>query len=220
MTSRFSRTLLVAIPLGLWLNVVTCPAAAEVLRITVVDTASGETVTDAVVELVALDGTAPPAAPREAVVDQRDKEFVPPVTVVPVGSRVAFPNSDDILHHVYSFSPAKTFDIPLYGRNDNAGYSQVFDSPGVVEIGCNIHDWMLAYIYVSDAHHAQVSDPAGQVEFLDVAPGTYRLQVWHSRLDAEMPVQRDMRIEAGADQTLSVSVELGRDRRLRRAPST
>ena len=76
---------------------------------------------------------------------------MPTVSVISAGNAVSFPNSDDILHHVYSFSPAKTFNIPLYGRGSNSDYREEFVTAGAVEIGCNIHDWMLGYIVVVDS---------------------------------------------------------------------
>ncbi len=106
----------------------------------------GKPIEDAVVSLMSL-GT-PPAAPlaTAAIMDQHDKEFVPYVLPVYVGTRVTFPNRDNIRHHVYSFSSAKKFELPLYIGTPAAPV--VFDKPGVIALGCNIHDWMLAYIYV------------------------------------------------------------------------
>src|SRR4029434_4728661 len=79
-----------------------------------------------------------PAIQTEIV--QKNRQFIPPVTIVPVGSIVRFPNWDNVQHHVYSFSAAKTFDIPLYiGQSPKA---IEFERPGIVTLGCNIHDWM------------------------------------------------------------------------------
>lgn len=197
---------------------VTGSAAAESLRFTVLDAQTGAGLADAVVEVLDVPGA--PLTIASATVDQVDKEFVPPVTVIPVGSRVRFPNSDDILHHVYSFSPTKTFDIPLYGRSADNNFSQVFDQAGLVEIGCNIHDWMLAYIYVAQSDFAAASNDAGTVEFAALPAGSYQVKIWHPRMaDAEGIVQ-DLRIGAGATTEASASIELGRDRRIRRAPSS
>jgi len=125
-------------------------AQAADLRIALQDAETGTPLEDAVVEvLVPDDMHAAHTTLGEFSVDQIDKEFVANVTVVTRGSSMRFPNSDDILHHVYSFSPAKVFELPLYGNGQNIDYQQVFDLAGVVEIGCNIHDWMLGYIYVA-----------------------------------------------------------------------
>src|SRR5262245_4179677 len=85
---------------------------------------------------------AKPTAPRTATLDQIDKQFVPNLLPIPVGTEVQFPNHDQIHHHVYSFSRAKSFDLPLYKGEEKP--SVVFDQPGVVDVGCNIHDWMSA----------------------------------------------------------------------------
>ncbi|PCI80081.1 MAG: hypothetical protein COB20_03565 [SAR86 cluster bacterium] len=157
---------------------------------------------------------------REARIDQLDKEFVPSVTVIVAGGGASFPNSDDILHHVYSFSQAKTFDTPLYGSDANNQYREMFDVPGVVEIGCNIHDWMLAYIYVGESDLMAISDDVGVAQLANIPPGQYRLRVWHSRLDARQnSVEQDIVIEAGRTEELELTLELARDRRVRRAPS-
>ena len=111
---------------------------------------NGQPIEDAVVLATPVGGK--PAAPRRQgrdELDQMDKTFVPYVKVVTVGSKVYFPNKDDIKHHVYSFSPAKVFELKLY-----AGVSAppvLFDRTGPVTLGCNIHDWMIAYIYVSES---------------------------------------------------------------------
>ena len=84
--------------------------------------------------------TAPSPTERTAAMDQVHKQFVPHVLPVVVGTAVTFPNHDQIHHHVYSFSRAKTFEMPLY-KGENAP-PVAFDQPGAVKIGCNIHDWM------------------------------------------------------------------------------
>jgi len=104
----------------------------------------GRPVSDAVAYAAA--GAASSASKKQTVVDQRDKQFVPYVTAVQVGTAVIFPNSDNIRHHVYSFSPAKRFELPLY--SGVPAEPVVFDKVGFVTLGCNIHDWMIAYIAV------------------------------------------------------------------------
>jgi len=123
----------------------------------------------------------PQLKPHKEIVDQIDKEFVPTVKPVLVGSLVYFPNKDNIRHHVYSFSSAKNFELPLY-----AGKSAppvFFDKPGVVVLGCNIHDWMVGYIYVSDTPFfaKTARDGKGTIENLPI--GEYLVRAWHPRLD-------------------------------------
>lgn len=108
---------------------------------------------------------------------QKDREFTPRILVVPQNAKVEFPNADSILHHVYSFSEAKTFELKLYKEQPKAPL--VFDQTGVVELGCNIHDWMLGYIVVVDSPIFDITDNSGHVN-LTVEPGEYTLNVWHS----------------------------------------
>ena len=136
-------------------------------------------VTDAVVSLHAV---AAPAAGARAVMDQRDSSFVPGVLPVQVGTSVSFPNSDLIQHQVYSFSKPKPFELPLYAGTPSDPVR--FDRPGVVVVGCNIHDWMIGYIVVLDTPHFGKTDAKGQVA-LSLPAGEYRLRVWHSRQKAE-----------------------------------
>ena len=151
-------------------------AVAATLQVEV--RSNGAPVESAVVTLTPV-GRPADVAPGEAVMDQVASEFQPRVLAVTRGSRVRFPNSDRIRHQVYSFSPAKRFELPLYtGTPPNP---VVFDSAGVVTVGCNIHDWMKGYIVVLDTPHFGLSDAAGRVT-LDAPPGRYLLSAWHERL--------------------------------------
>jgi len=196
------------------------PANAEEMVLRLTD-GNGEPVVDAVMELLSDSAHETKSmGMREAEIDQVDKEFVPTVTTIVAGGSASFPNSDDILHHVYSFSPAKTFDTPLYGSDADSQYREMFDVPGVVEIGCNIHDWMLAYIYVGQSELMAISDASGVARLGDISPGSYRLRVWHSRLDApQNSLEQDVTIEAVSGANSELTLELVRDRRVRRAPS-
>ncbi|MDH2433766.1 methylamine utilization protein [Pokkaliibacter sp. MBI-7] len=175
------------------------PAATVSWQLRVQD-GTGLALSDVVVEL-----TQPGEAtgtPRQTAVVQRNKTFVPFVTVVPTGSTVMFPNEDTVRHHVYSFSAAKTFEIPLYHGDS---IPVVFDKQGVVVLGCNIHDSMLAYIVVSDAPWQAVTDASGVVKF-DLPAGQYRLKLWHPRQQKPLPEQS---IEVSRDatvQTISLPV--------------
>jgi plastocyanin len=107
--------------------------------------AKGRPLADAIVTAT---GPAPAAGGKRpaATIDQINQEFVPQVSAVQVGTAVHFPNQDNIRHHVYSFSPAKQFELPLYKGTEAPPV--VFDRSGLVVLGCNIHDWMLGYLYV------------------------------------------------------------------------
>jgi len=147
---------------------------------------NGNPLRDVVVSAEVLNGAhgAAVPAPTEntprptAVIAQADKEFVPYVTAVRVGTSVTFPNHDDVLHNVYSFSRAKTFQLPLY--KDTTPDPIVFDSPGVVVLGCNIHDWMVAYVYVLKTPWFAKTDATGQAT-LALPPGKYIIEAWHPR---------------------------------------
>jgi plastocyanin len=116
----------------------------------------------------------PSQAPQDVI--QQDKVFDPFVTVVAKGTTVMFPNKDSVRHHVYSLSKAKQFELPLY-RGDSKPV--VFDHPGVVSVGCNIHDWMLAYIAVVETPYFAKTNSAGIGDIRDLPAGTYRLKYWY-----------------------------------------
>src|SRR5438034_5369794 len=118
----------------------------------------GGPVSDAVVYAAAA-GAASAAPKKRAVVDQRDKQFVPYVTAVQVGTAAIFPNSDNIRHHVYSFSPAKKFELPLY--SGNPAEPAVFDKVCFITLACHIHDWMIAYVAVLPTQYFQVTSQDG-----------------------------------------------------------
>jgi len=107
---------------------------------------------------------------------QKDRQFTPHILVVEQNGQVDFPNADSIMHHVYSFSKSKSFELKLYREQPQAPIT--FEQTGVVELGCNIHDWMLGYIVVVDSPYYGITDEQGQVT-LDVPVGEYTLKSWH-----------------------------------------
>lgn len=193
--------------------------AAE-LRIAVQDADTGMGVQGAVVEVLLPPAQQAAYALSSTIsVDQVDKEFVPNVSVISVGSRVNFPNSDDILHHVYSFSPARVFELPLYGQGQNVDYFETFEQAGVVELGCNIHDWMLGYIYVAQTRLAVATDEEGRALLADVPEGEYTVRVWHPRAASEGNVtEQTLVFRNGEPGNLRLALTLERDNRLRRSP--
>lgn len=178
------------------------PASAAPLVITV-QGEDGAALADAVVA-VFVEGTPPSArAPQPAQMSQRDKRFIPGVLAVQSGTPVSFPNFDTVRHHVYSFSPIKTFEIKLYVGTPNAPV--VFDKPGTAVLGCNIHDQMAAFVRVVDTPHFALTDASGQAR-LDVPGGSHRVQVWHASLpvDADAPLQPLEVTGESAAMTLSI----------------
>ncbi len=187
---------------------------ASSLSVTVKD-AKGALVSDAVVYAKSSATAAHPG--ERAVIDQQNKQFIPYVTAVQVGTAVMFPNKDNIRHHVYSLSPAKRFELPLY-----AGVPAepvVFDKEGFVTLGCNIHDWMIAYVAVLATPYFQITGRDGHVLLKDLAPGKYVVAVWHPLLRGrpDASAQR-VDLRQGDAKQLLFSLDLKPDFRTRRAP--
>jgi len=156
------------------------PAAAGVLDATVTND-KGEAVADAVVYArPSAAASQAPIDPGSATIDQVDKEFVPALTVVYQGAVVSFPNNDNIRHHVYSFSKGNAFEIPLYA--DREAPPVTFTNPGVVALGCNVHDWMSAYVFVADTPYYGVTDAGGKTRLSALPAGDYEVEVWHAQL--------------------------------------
>lgn len=158
------------------------PLAAAPLTVRVVD-AGGRPVRDAVVTLYPAGSAAHPARPGGRYsVAQKNLQFQPFLTVIPVGADVSFPNLDPTKHHVYSFSPAKKFELKLFARSQSRTVH--FDKPGVVALGCNIHDQMSAYILVTDSAWTARTNAQGLVSFPDAPNAPGKLTVWHPYLRA------------------------------------
>ncbi|TVP53792.1 MAG: methylamine utilization protein [Halomonadaceae bacterium] len=157
------------------------PATGQTLEITLIDSDSGSPLADAV---VLLPQTKAAEGSETLEVIQRHRAFDPHVLVAPVGSRVAFPNKDNTYHHVYSFSAPKTFELELYAQEHEKPVH--FDRPGIVELGCNIHDQMQGFIIVADTKHLGQSAEDGKVRFTaaELDANTYPLtvRVWHTRM--------------------------------------
>ena len=177
----------------------------------------GKPVADAVVIAVPSDGNLRLPRAREEVVDQVDKEFLPKVQAVLVGTPVTFPNRDDVRHQVYSFSPAKRFELPLY-----AGVPQavVFDKPGVVILGCNIHDWMVGYVYVSESPYFAKTNAEGRAVLTDLPPRSYVVRVWHPQLGiAEEATHKNIDASRARRAEVAWTLDLKPEMKIRRAPT-
>lgn len=120
-----------------------------------------------------------------AAIEQRDRELNPYLTIVQKGTAIEFPNRDPFKHHLYSFSPAKTFEIKLYAGKPVQPI--VFDKAGEVALGCNVHDWMEAYVLVVDSPYFAKTASNGRAVIANVPPGRYRLRLWHPRQKKELP---------------------------------
>lgn len=117
---------------------------------------------------------------QTASIEQRQQQFSPRVTVIRQHGSIEFPNRDLTLHHVYSFSEARSFELQLYAGDD--AEPVVFDETGIVALGCNIHDWMLGFIVVTDASSFGITDASGYVSIKSIANDAESLSVWHPAL--------------------------------------
>ncbi len=191
-------------------------AAAASITVTVTDDA-GRPVPDAVVTVTAPAGTpAPPLGGSRlatATINQLDEVFVPSVVVIRTGGTVTFRNSDAIRHHVYSFKQTRRFE--MVQQPGETSQPMVFDKPGAVAIGCNIHDHMTAYVLVTDAPWAQVTDATGTALIDDLPPGQVVASVWHPRLrPASDPPAHALTLETAAS-ALAVTIPILPPRRPR-----
>jgi len=149
-----------------------------------VTTADGRPAPDAVVALrpTGAASKTPIRFPWPLTMAQQNIAFDPFVLIVPLGGEVTFPNRDKVRHHVYSFSPAKKFELKLYGREETR--TMRFDKAGVVAVGCNIHDQMAAFIFVTDTPYTAKTNAAGDAVLHDVPAGKGQLSVWQPYMKA------------------------------------
>jgi plastocyanin len=152
--------------------------------------------------VIYLEGNAKSKPMTKVVIDQRDKEFIPHVTVITVGTTVEFPNNDTVFHNVFAYFQAKKFDLGMYPRG--ATKRVTFEKPGVVALLCNVHSEMSAYIMVVDTPYFAVTDRQGNFRIRDVPPGTYTLHAWH---ESGATLQRMVTIKG---ENVSLSLTLSR----------
>jgi plastocyanin len=179
-------------------------AHAANVQVQIVDQA-GAPVADAVVYAVPVNGKLPAAKPVPAVIDQVKRHFVPMVSVVQTGASVSFPNKDNIEHDVYSFSPAKRFELNLY--HGIPANPVVFDKPGLVVMGCNIHDTMVAYLLIVETPYFAKTDADGRATIANVPADSYKLVAWHSRL-TDPNAQPTQKIAANSDVAAKFALQL------------
>ena len=162
----------------------------------------------AVVWLKRVDGAMPRTVPvPDQVVTQREKTFLPHVLAVPLGTTVEFRNDDRIYHNVFSIAKPNDFDAGI--RKTGATYTRTFTHPGVVEILCNIHSTMNAYVYVVDSPFFTKAQASGAFSIRGVPPGRYELAAWH---EAASSITRKT-IAVGPEGVRDVTVTVGGDRR-------
>ncbi|OGB01667.1 MAG: hypothetical protein A3E25_19745 [Burkholderiales bacterium RIFCSPHIGHO2_12_FULL_69_20] len=180
------------------------PAAAGTLVLQASD-AAGQPLAGAVVFLASKEAKAASRPATGAQIVQANRQFNPAVTVVPVGTAVNFPNRDTVRHHLYSFSPVKTFEIKLYVGTPAAPV--VFDQPGIAVLGCNIHDQMAAWVVVVETPHHGITGPDGRLSLAQVPAGSYRLRSWHPRLPPGAPAL-DQALQVPATGNVQAAVKI------------
>lgn len=182
-------------------------AEAGEISATVLDS-NGSPLNRAVIYAVPAGGKAPrPEKDKTTIMDQVNKEFVPLIMVAQAGVAINFPNRDDIRHHVYSLSQTKTFELPLYiGVPANP---IIFDKPGTIALGCNIHDWMSAYIHVVDTPYFVITGADGKGSLRDIPSGAYKLMSWHYRIkgDPEASAVDVQLSSAPVEKTFNISLK-------------
>ncbi len=195
--------------LSIALLTASAPALAATLKLQIADQ-GGQPLADAVAALYPegtdAGSTKPAATPREHFIDQKDETFVPFLEVVTVGDTVIFRNSDRTRHHVYTFSPLASppFDFILKPQEVSAPI-RLF-KPGVIPVGCNIHDFMINYLFVTDSRWAAKSDDKGVVTLTDVPPGVYTVKLWHPRLRPGAPQPTQAVTVSGDQASASLSM--------------
>jgi plastocyanin len=182
---------------------VTLAYAANV-HVQVIDQA-GAPVADAIVYAVPLSGKLPAIKPAPATIDQIKRRFVPMVSVVQTGASVTFPNKDNIEHDVYSFSPPRRFELNLY--HGVPANPVTFDKAGLVVMGCNIHDMMVAYLLIVDTPYFAKTDDKGAATLANVPPDAYKLIAWHFR-QRDPNAQPTQKISANADIAARFALDL------------
>lgn len=190
--------------------------AAEV-AFKITDEKGGAPVADVVVSLVPLDSVTKPAPPMTPVeIVQKGQEFSPYVTAIFAGTRVIFPNLDTVQHTIYSSSKPKEFEFVLYDPGKSE--SLAFEKPGLIAIGCNIHDWMLSFVLVLDTPWFAKTPATGEAMVANVPPGRYRAEVWHPRLSKA--VTKIVTVSDGMAAPVSFALALGRDPKGKRKVQT
>jgi plastocyanin len=183
-------------------------AKAAALKIRVLD-GGGRALEAAVVFLESPEAKAAMKPVREAFIAQVGKQFEPRVSVVTVGSAVTFPNRDTVRHHVYSFSKTKTFELKLYAGTPAAPV--LFDRPGIAVLGCNIHDFMVAWVVVVETPYYGRADAEGWLTISHVPEGSYHLRIWHSSLPADAaPSDQPFKVSGAAQSAVLTLEEAGR----------
>jgi plastocyanin len=204
---RAARRAALGAVLSLAASAIAAPCRAGTLEARVIDE-HGEPLAHVAVYATSTSGSAHrPASHPTAVMDQQHTQFVPHVLIVSAGTQVQFPNNDVVSHHVYSFSEAKTFELGLYKGNTHPPLE--FDKPGIVVLGCNIHDSMLGYIVVVPTEHFGMTDDRGVLRLEGLPAGEYAVDAWTPRArPAGLPAEQRVSVGDAAKVEFQVTGRL------------
>jgi len=185
---------------GSWASVAQAAVSVQVLD------SAGQPVPNAVVYAEPVGGGSAAKAAKQVEIEQKNKTFIPLVTVVQTGTPIIFPNHDNVRHHVYSFSPAKTFELKLY--SGVPGSPVLFDKAGTVVLGCNIHDEMVAYVQVVNTSHFGVSDTRGVVRLEGIPNGRYALKAWYFTMGPnQAAVEQPLEVQGEGRAAIKLNVK-------------
>ena len=181
---------------------------AATLEVSVVDEEGRPIEHVAVYAMPAHGAAARPATTPTAFMDQQKLQFVPHLLIVQAGTSVTFPNSDEVSHHVYSFSETKEFELPLY--KGDVYPPVIFDDAGIVVLGCNIHDGMLGYVVVVDTPHFAQTNERGVAVLENVPADDYAVSAWTPRVRASglPPAQPIVVAESGGAMKIRIAGRL------------
>ena len=179
------------------------PAIGAAMTVEVVDQA-GVALADAVVYVVPVNGKLPARGPATSVIDQVGRQFSPRVAVIRTGTSVTFPNKDNIRHQVYSFSLPKVFELKLY--SGTTAQPVTFDKPGLVVMGCNIHDQMVGFVQVVDTPWFAKSGADGIARIDGLANEEVVVHVWYWRSGDQKEFVQTLR--ASPDTRLRVPLDI------------
>lgn len=176
---------------------------------TVISDRNGQAVEEVVVYAIAADGGAADPVTgfsQPLVMNQQSEQFRPHILVAQTGTTISFPNGDSVAHHVYSFSEPKRFELPLY--QGTAHPPVTFDRPGVIDVGCNIHDHMEAHIVVVDTSYFATTGADGRAEISNLPSGNYTVQIYSPRLRAaDHPAPQGIAIADNNEAVLQIQLE-------------
>src|SRR6266436_1901915 len=159
-------------------------------------TTGGVLATQPPLAVVYLDGSFPkPNSHPTKQVAQKDLAFLPSLLPVQVGTRVEFPNLDDTYHNIFSYSPAKRFDLGRYRPEERPIPSEVFDVPGLVVLRCDIHKHMRGLLLVLDTPYFITTDEEGRFRLSGLPSGHYTLKAW---IDSKTTREKSVDLKRGA----------------------